>query len=58
MSVRATEDRVKVKVTVPKVGIEELLAARSEPEGMVDSPKDFGRIDRQDPVSIRKEILE
>ena len=50
-------ERVNLRVSVPKVGIAELLAARSEPDGMVVRAKDFGRIDRHEPVSMRKEIL-
>ena len=53
----ATEERVNFRVVVPKVGMVELFAVRRAPVEAVESAKDFGRIDRHEPVSMRKEIL-
>jgi hypothetical protein len=41
-------------VTKPNVGIAEPFAARSEPEGTLDWENERGRIDKHEPVSIKK----
>ena len=45
--------KVKKSVTVPNVEIEEALAARSAPFECEVLANDRGKIERQDPVSIK-----
>jgi len=46
----------KDKVIVPNVGMDDPLAERRTPVGFLTSENVRGRIDRHDPVSIKKAI--